>query len=123
MEEVNKENTLLRTENDEFKQLKVDCDNRIRELENLLSDKDVQIQRLSEQVDSLQDNSDSSCDDDCFDNITLAEIHNPVGETNSEFESLQNGGTLARSLNLSDSSLRLRKTCSSDDTQLLKVRI
>ena len=70
--ELEEQLSVLQTELDESKQSKIRCDGHIKDLEEHLLDKDVQIQSL---IDVLQqDNSDSCCEDDCLDNMTLTEI-------------------------------------------------
>jgi len=114
--ELEEQLSVLQKEFDEFKQSKIRCDGHIKGLEEQLLNKDAQIHSLMEALQ--QDNSDSCCGDDCFDNITLTGIHTPVEETNSELESLQNGGTQAQSPDLVDFSQR---RCNTDVAQPSKV--
>ena len=90
----------------------------IATLEGEISNKDVQIQSLTEQL-ALQDSvSDSSYEDECYDTFT----ENSTCSTCTPVEaSSQNGGAQVTSLDASQSLYSPRMRSCSDVTELRKV--
>jgi len=125
----NEENESLR---EELKQSKENYDSHIKKLEGEISERDVQIQRLTEELafQGLARLSDSSCEDECRDTFAENSTYSirtcsiracsirTCTPVEAEYESLQNGGAQVTSLDASHSLYPPRIRSCSDVTEL-----